>query len=108
MSYARIAETASDYSVVAWVDGGLGLLGCDEKRPGEWGENRTMDQQYDALIDAGKAAAQDKNWEEAIAQFSAAIDYSPLLAEGYYRRGLAQFDAGNAQLAAWSGSSVSW
>ena len=59
-----------------------------------------MDQQYDALIDAGKAAAQDKNWEEAIAQFSAAIDYSPLLAEGDYRRGVAQFDSGNSQLAA--------
>ncbi len=59
-----------------------------------------MDQHYNALIAAGKAAAQAKNWDAAIAQFSAAIDYSPLLAEGYYRRGLAQFDAGKAQLAA--------
>ncbi|MEM9244641.1 MAG: tetratricopeptide repeat protein [Cyanobacteria bacterium P01_F01_bin.153] len=59
-----------------------------------------MDQQYGVLIAAGKAAAKEKNWEEAIAQFSAAIDLCPMLAEGYYRRGLAQFDAGQSQLAA--------
>lgn len=59
-----------------------------------------FDSRYQSLIAAGKTAAQAKNWREAIAQFSAAIDYSPRLAEGYYRRGLAQFDSGNAQLAA--------
>ncbi|MGD1938247.1 MAG: tetratricopeptide repeat protein [Cyanophyceae cyanobacterium] len=59
-----------------------------------------MDQQYDALIAAGKEAAKNKNWTEAIAQFSAAIDLCPNLAEGYYHRGLAQFDAGQSQLAA--------
>ncbi|MEM9770983.1 MAG: tetratricopeptide repeat protein [Cyanobacteria bacterium P01_D01_bin.73] len=59
-----------------------------------------MDQQYDALIAAGRNAAKDKNWAEAIAQFSAAIDLYPTLAEGFYRRALAQFDAGQSQLAA--------
>ena len=59
-----------------------------------------MDQRYGVLIAAGKEAAKEKKWVEAIAQFSAAIDLSPTLAEGYYRRGLAQFDRGQSQLAA--------